>query len=59
MVTAICLFVIWLIIFLFLKIDGEELYSLYVLGGSVLALVLISFLDFKNIKNRNRYRRNH
>ena len=52
MVTAICLFILWLITFLFLKVDGEELYSLYILGVSVLTLVLISFVDYKN-KNKH------
>ena len=56
MFTAVLLLMVWIAIFLFLKIDEEETYSLYILGGSVITLVLISFVS---LRNKKRYRKNH
>jgi hypothetical protein len=55
--TAIFLMISWLVIyFYFDNIDAEELYALYVLGFCVIILVFISFFD---LKNQNKYKRNH
>ena len=56
MFTAVLLLIVWIAIFLFLKTDQEETYSLYILGGSVITLVLVSFVS---LKNKKRYRRNN
>jgi len=50
MLTAICLFIIWLIVFLFLNVDEEDLNSVYILGGSVITLLMISAADLKSKK---------
>ena len=56
MLTAVLLLIVWIAIFLFLKTDQEETYSLYLLGGSVITLVLVSFVS---LRNKKRYRRNN